>query len=62
MIGFGVTTVGTLGEHLIGGHLGAIVDTVGIIGTMDGIVTMVGIHTIDRVGEEVILLMYTEEE
>ena len=44
------------------GHHGDIIDTVGIIGTVDGITTTVGTTTMDRVGEEVMLLIYTVEE
>jgi choline-glycine betaine transporter len=44
------------------GHRGDLIDTVGIIGTVDGITTTVGTTTMDRVGEEVMLLIYTVEE
>ena len=68
MIGCGDIQVGILGVLLIGGHHLDMIDgdmestTVGIITGGDTITTTVGTITMDRVGEEVMLLIHTEEE
>ncbi len=56
---------GYLEFHIIiltGGHHGDTIHTVGIIGIVDGITFMVGIATMDKVGEQIMLLIFTEEE
>lgn len=67
MIGYGDIQVGILGALLIVGHHLDMIDgdmeytMGGIIMGGDIITTTVGITTMDRVGEEVMLLIYTEE-